>query len=103
MYRRMGGPQARASHRCAGTILVAPAPPRPTLLHGVLEIDAVAPGNAEQIGGTPQHIVLELGDFAVGEHHLPHHLDDTATAFLIDLAHDHAGEAIEIDRIVLDA
>ena len=48
------------------------------------------------------HIVLELGDLAVGEHHLPHHLDDAEPALLVDLAHDDAGEMIEIDRLALD-
>src|SRR5438105_12453393 len=87
----------RGSDGRAGTVLVAGGTRALLLRDPVLEIDAVAPGNAEQIGGTPQHVVLELGDLAVDENHLPHHLDDAQPPFLIDLAHDDAGETIKID------
>src|SRR5262249_9645191 len=42
----------------------------------VLQVDPVALGNAEQIGGAPDDIVLELGDLAVGIDQLPHQADD---------------------------
>src|SRR5438552_17025172 len=64
-----------------------------------LEIDPVALGNTEQIGGAPDDIVLELIDLAIGISQLPHHLDDAEPAFLIDRTHDDAGEMIEIDRL----
>src|SRR5436190_5493832 len=68
----------------------------------VLEIDPVARSYAEQIGCTPDDVILELADLAVGVNHLPHHLDDTESALLIHRTHDDAGEVIEIDRLALD-
>src|ERR1700759_713492 len=67
----------------------------------MLEFDAVARGDAEQVGGAPDHIVLELADRPIGIGDLPHHLHDLETAGLVDLPHDHAGEVVEIDRIAL--
>ncbi len=72
------------------------------LRYTVLEIDPVARGNAEQIRGTPDDIVLELADLAIGIDQLPHHLDDAQPALLVYRAHDDAGEMIEIDRLALD-
>src|SRR3954466_2017449 len=84
-----------------GAVLVA-GRPRPQAIRDLeLEFDAIAPGNPKQIGGPPQHIILEFGDLSVGEYHLPHHLDDAQPALLVDLAHDHTGEMIKVDRIVL--
>ena len=71
----------------------------PLLRHFVLEIDPVARGNAEQISRAPDNVVLELADLAVRIYQLPHHLDDTEPALLIDRTHDDAGEMIEIDRL----
>ena len=68
----------------------------------VLEIDPVARGHAKQIGRTPDHIVLELADLAVGIDQLPHHFDDAEPARLIHRTHDDAGEMIEVDRLALD-
>src|SRR3954471_23344732 len=65
----------------------------------MLEVDTVARRHAEKVGRTPDHIVLELGDLAVGIDQLPHHLYDAKPALLIDRAHDDAGEMIEIDRL----
>src|ERR1700716_3334344 len=56
----------------------------------------------QQIGGTPDHVVLELADLAIGIDQLPHHFDDAKSALLIHRAHDDAGEMIEIDRLALD-
>src|ERR1700752_2834394 len=67
---------AGTSDSCPGAILVTSGARCLALLDLMLEVDAVASGNAEQIGGAPQHIVLEFGDLAVREHHLPHHLDN---------------------------
>src|SRR5258708_953373 len=72
------------------------------LRYPMLEIDAVARGNAEQVGGAPDHIVLEFADLAVGIDQLPHHLDDAQASLLIHTAHDDAGEVIEIDRLAFD-
>ena len=44
---------------------------------------------------------LEFVHHAVGHHHLPQHLDDALAAVLVELAAQHAGEAVEIDRVVL--
>src|SRR5258708_36802143 len=70
--------------------------------NAVLEIDPVARRHAQQIGRTPDDVVLELADLAVGVNQLPHHLDDTEPALLIHRTHDDAGEVIEIDRLALD-
>src|ERR1700756_5356068 len=69
---------------------------------GVLQIDPVTLGNAEQVGGAPDDVVLELTDLAVGIDQLPHHLDDALAALFIERAHDDAGETIEIDGLALD-
>src|SRR5438132_10977354 len=68
----------------------------------VLEIDPVARSHDEQIGCTPNDVILELADLAVGINHLPHHLDDTESALFIYRTHDDAGEVIEIDRLALN-
>src|SRR6266568_1673604 len=68
----------------------------------VLEIDPVARRYAEQIGCTPDDVILELADLAVGINHLPHHLDDAESALFIYRTHDDAGEVIEVDRLALD-
>ena len=62
---------------------------------------ALARGDAEQIGGAPDQIVLELGDAAVGIDDLPHHLDHAPAAVLVERAVEQAGEMIEVDRLVL--
>src|SRR5688500_7561963 len=69
--------------------------------HAMLEIEAIARRNAEQVRRTPHDIVLELADLAVGVDHLPHHLDDAEPALLVDRTHDDAGETIEIDGVAL--
>ncbi len=64
--------------------------------------DALAQGNplarrnAEQVGDTPDQVFLKLGDAAVGVDHLPHHLDEAQAALFVELAHQQAGEAIEV-------
>src|SRR3984893_16219553 len=67
-----------------------------------LEINPIARRHAQEIGGAPDHVVLELADLAVGIDKLPHHFDDAKPALLIHRAHDDAGEMIEIDRLTLD-
>src|SRR5882672_11075406 len=68
----------------------------------MLEIDPVAGRYAQQVGGAPDDIVLELADLTVDISQLPHHFDDPEPALLIHRAHDDAGEMIEIDRLALD-
>src|ERR1700688_4774035 len=46
----------------------------------VLEIDPVAGGYPEQVGGAPDHVILELADLTVGVDQLPHHLDNAQSA-----------------------
>src|SRR3954453_21431715 len=67
----------------------------------MLEIDPVARRHSEQIGGPPDHVVLELADLTVGIHQLPHHFDNEEPAGLIHRAYDDAGELIEIYRLAL--
>src|SRR2546422_11463680 len=68
----------------------------------LIEKDPVARRHAEQIGCTPNDVILELADLAVGINHLPHHLDDAESALFIYRTHDDAGEVIEIDRLALN-
>ena len=68
----------------------------------MLEIDPVTRRHAEQVGGAPDHIILELADLAIGVNQFPHHFDDAEPARFIHRAHDDAGEMIEIDRLALD-
>ena len=49
----------------------------------MLEIDPVARRHAEEIGRTPNHVILELVDLAVGIDQFPHHLDDTKAALFV--------------------
>src|SRR6185369_5128006 len=71
--------------------------------HALAQCDAVARGNAQQIGGTPHQVILELVHAPVRENHFPHHLDDTEAARLVERAVDQAGEVIEVDRLVVGA
>ena len=68
----------------------------------VLEVDPVSGRHPKQIGGTPDHVVFELTDLAVGVDQLPHHFDNAPSAGLIHRTHDDAGEMIEINRLTLD-
>src|SRR5437899_10663205 len=68
----------------------------------VLEIDPVARRHAEQIGCTPNDVILELADLPVGINHLPHHLDDAESALFIYPNHYDAGEVTEFDRLALN-
>src|SRR5665213_1514759 len=68
----------------------------------MLEIDPVAGRHAQQIRRTPDDVILELADLAVGIHQLPHHFDNAESAFFVDRTHDDAGEMIEVDRLALD-
>src|SRR5271155_221661 len=63
----------------------------------VLEIDPVARGYAQQIGGAPNDVVLEFADLTVGVNQFPHHLDDAQAPGLVDRTHDDAGEMKEVD------
>src|SRR5437588_11139001 len=67
----------------------------------MLEIDPVARRHTEQIGGPPDHVILELANLTVGIHQLPHHFDNAEPARFIHRAHDDAGEVIKIDRLAL--
>src|SRR5580700_2756727 len=69
--------------------------------NAVLEIDAVTRRHAEQVGGAPDYIVLELVDLAIGVHQFPHHFDNAEPTGFINRAHDDAGEMIEVDRLAL--
>ena len=69
--------------------------------HAVAQLDPVARGDAEQVGGPPDQVVLEFGDAAVRVDHFPHHLDHAPPSVLVERAVDQAGEVIEIDRLVL--
>src|SRR5713101_7157708 len=69
----------------------------------MLEVDPIARRHAQEIGGAPDYVILELADLAVGIDQLPHHFDDAKPALLIHRAHDDAGEMIEIDRLTLPA
>src|SRR5262245_56431554 len=69
--------------------------------HAPAQLDPVAPGDAKQIRGAPDQIVLELADAAVGVDHLPHHLDHAPPSILVERPVDQAGEVVEVDRLVL--
>src|ERR1700732_1769677 len=95
-------PRWRPKRGPPGSVLVAGA--RRGLPGGdaVLEIDPVAGGYPEQVGGAPDHVILELADLTVGVDQLPHHLDNAQSACLIHRTHDDAGEMIEINRLAFD-
>src|SRR5580704_9751448 len=63
--------------------------------------DALARGDAEQVGDAPDEILLEVADPPSGMDDLPHHFNDTPPAVIIDRTGDAAGEVIEIDRPLL--
>jgi hypothetical protein len=65
------------------------------------ELDAVARRNAQKIRGPPDQVALEVSDRTIGIDDLPHHFDHTATPVLVQGMIDHAGEMIEIDRLLL--
>src|SRR5689334_5352096 len=57
--------------------------------------------DAEQFGGAPHQVRLELVQHAVSQNDLPQHLDDALTAVLVEPAAQYAGETIEVDRVML--
>ena len=57
--------------------------------------------DAEQLGDAPDEVLLEFVALAVGKDDLPEVLDDADALVLAHLALQHAGEAVEVDRLVL--
>ena len=62
--------------------------------------DAVDPpsrGHPQQIGDTPDDIILEFIHSTVGIHNFPHHLNEPATTFVVQKLIELVGEMVEID------
>jgi len=66
-------------------------------------LDAVAAFDADQFGNPPDRVVLQLVQFAVGIDDLPHQADEGLARLGIEMALQHAGEGIEVDRLIVGA
>jgi hypothetical protein len=65
------------------------------------ELDTLAGRYAQQVGDTPNDIVLEFVDASVRVYDFPHHLDDAAAAFVVECIIELTGEMVEINRASL--
>src|SRR5712691_3104607 len=79
----------------------AASPGRPGARHAPAQLDALARGNPQQVGGAPDDVVLELVGGPVRIGGFPHHLDDAPAPFLVERAIDQVGEMIEVDRLAV--
>jgi hypothetical protein len=61
------------------------------------QLDPLSRGYPQQIGGTPDDIILEFIHSTVGIHNFPHHLNEPATTFVVQKLIELAGEMVEID------
>src|SRR5262245_63886173 len=59
---------------------------------------AVPGRNSKQLRSPPDEVALEFMHDAIGEHHLPQHLDDALASLLVERAAKHAGELVKIYR-----
>ena len=63
--------------------------------------DAVAALDTDQLGDAPDRVVLQLVQLAVGIDDLPHQADERLAPVLVEMALQHAGEGIEVDRLIV--
>ena len=54
-------------------------------------------GHPQQIGDTPDDVVLEFIHSTVGVHNFPHHPNEPAATFVVQKLIELAGEMVEID------
>ena len=57
---------------------------------------------AQQVCRAPDDVALKLVHAIISVNDFPHHLDDLATAFFIEQIDKLTGEAVEINRVLLD-
>jgi hypothetical protein len=60
-------------------------------------VDPLSRGHPQQIGDTPDDIILEFIHSTVGIHNFPHHLNEPATTFVVQKLIELVGEMVEID------
>src|SRR5260370_6882335 len=65
------------------------------------DLDALAGRDSQQVGGAPDHVLLEFAHPPVSIDDFPHHLDNSPPAGLVERAVDQAGEMIEVDGIAI--
>jgi hypothetical protein len=61
------------------------------------QLDPLSRGHPQQIGDTPDDIVLEFIYSAVGVHNFPHHPNELTVTFAVHKLIELAGEMVEID------
>jgi hypothetical protein len=61
------------------------------------KLDPLSRGHFQQIGDTPDNIVLEFINSTVGVHNFPHHPNELAATFAVQKLIELAGEMVEID------
>jgi len=61
------------------------------------KLDPLSRGHPQQIGDTPDDMVLEFIHSTVGIHNLPHPLNEAAATFVVQKLIELAGEMVEID------
>jgi hypothetical protein len=59
-------------------------------------------GHPQQIGDTPDDVVLEFIHSTVGVHNFPHHPNEPAATFVVQKLIELAGETVEIDGGLVD-
>src|SRR5690606_12094571 len=64
-------------------------------------LDSVAVLHAEQLGHTPYHIILQFVQLAIGEDDFPHEPDEGLALVIVEMALEHAGEGVKINRFVV--
>jgi hypothetical protein len=61
------------------------------------QLDPLSRGHPQQIGGTPDDIILKFIHSTVGIYNFPHHLNEPATTFVVQKLIELVGEMVEID------
>ena len=61
------------------------------------QFDPLSRGHPQQIGDTPDDIILEFIHSTVGIHNFPHHPNEPAATFVVQKLIELAAEMVEID------
>src|SRR5690606_33492178 len=72
-----------------------------TGLHAAAHGDPLGPLHVEQLGNAPDQVILDLMALAVGIDHLPENADELDARLHVEMALEHAGKGVEVNRLAV--
>jgi hypothetical protein len=70
--------------------------------NSLAQLHPLSRGHPQQIGDTPDDVILEFIHSTVGIHNFPHHLNEQAATFVVQKLIELAAEMVEIDGRPVD-